>query len=96
MTEQVKTAKYPKRLWLAGPAPYVAQTTVIVPNTMRYLKFDAGSLVVKDAEEEAVVRKALGDRVYDETPGFTEQHPRTGWLTTSQKAYLAHVRAVER
>lgn len=90
------TAKYPKRLWLAGPAPYVPQATILIPASGKRLKFIDGSLIVHDAEEEAIVRTAMGNRVYDETPNFTEIHPRTGWLTTSQDAFRAHVHVAER
>jgi len=91
-----ESPKYPKRLWLAGPAPYVAQETIIAPRGNKRLRFEDGALLVHDAEEEAIVRKALGGRVFEETPGFTEMHPRSGWRTTSQDAFNAHVHVVER
>lgn len=88
--------KYPKRLYLAGPAPYVAQETIVMPNGFTQVKFKNGSALVKDAEQEAVVRKALPGKVYDETPGFSKVHPRSGWVTTSNDAYLAHTDVLER
>jgi hypothetical protein len=91
----VTKEKYPKRLWLAGPAPYVAQDTVFVPKSHKRLKFIDGSVVVHDAEEEAVIRTAMGNAVYEETPGFAEVHPKTGWPTTSNGAYIAHTKVVE-
>lgn len=92
---EANAPKYPKRLWLAGPAPYVPQDTIFVPNSFKRLKFIDGSLIVSDAEEEAVVRKAMGGAVYDETPGFAETHPKSKWPTLSQPAYIAHTKVVE-
>lgn len=93
-TEQAKS-KYPKRMWLAGPAPYVAQEAIAMPNGFTFLEFENGSLLVHDAEQEAVVRKAMKDRVYDETPGYSKVHKRSGWLTTSRDAFEAHTDILE-
>lgn len=94
-TSTPKEEKYPKRLWLAGPAPYVAQETILMADGIQRLEFYNGSLLVSSAEEEATVRKALGSGVYDEDLKTLEVHPRSGWGTLSQKAYNAHVRVVE-
>ena len=97
MTEsqtRTQSEKYPKRLWLAGPAPYVAQETIIV-DRVRTLKFDGGSLIVHSAEEEATVRKALPGKVFDEDLKKPQTYKRTGWSTLSQDAFNEHVNLVE-
>lgn len=91
---RTQSEKYPKRLWLAGPAPYVAQETIIV-DSLRTLKFEGGSVVVESAEEEATVRKALEGRVFDEDLKKPQTFKRTGWSTLSQDAFNAHVNIVE-
>lgn len=93
---QERAPKYPKRLWLAGPAPYVAQETILVPKSQERLVFYNGALVVHNAEQEAAVRKAMGNRVFDEDRKTPIDHPRSGWSTLSQEAFNAHVRVVER
>ena len=95
MTTTEQKPKYPKRLWLAGPAPYVPQETVVMPDGLTFLAFENGATIVTDAEQEAVVRKALGERVYDETPGYSKVHRRSGWLTTSRDAFEAHTDILE-
>jgi len=98
MPESEKQApKYPKRLWLAGPAPYVAQERILIPNSLKDIRFINGSTLVHDAEEEASVRKAIPEnQLFEETPKFSKVHPRSGWLTTSQDAFNAHVDLLER
>ena len=94
--QQERAPKYPKRLWLAGPAPYVAQETILIPKSNERLAFYNGALVIHNAEQEAAVRKAMGDRVFDEDRKTPIDHPRSGWSTLSQEAFNAHVRVVER
>ena len=94
MTDQKQNTKYPKRLWLAGPAPWIAQEAVIIGGSRRRVQFHNGSAVVKNAEEEATVRKALAGNVYDEDLTEAIDHPTSGWHTMSQKAFNAHVRVV--
>lgn len=95
MTESQAKDKYPKRLWLAGPAPYVAQETILMRDGITRLAFHDGSLVVHTAEQEATVRRAMGDRVFDEDSKKPITFRRTGWSTLSRDAYEAHTNLVE-
>lgn len=88
--------EYPKRLWVGGPRPYAPQETIVLNDRWQTVKFNDGVAEVANAEQEAIVRRALGLRgikVYDEDLAPDEESlyvPQSRWYTRSRKAEREH------
>lgn len=95
--KQTTTSEYPKRLWVAGPRPYAPQETIVINDKWKTVKFTDGVAEVANAEEEAIVRRALSMRrinVYEEDLPDKEESlyvPQSKWFTRSLKAQREHM-----
>lgn len=90
----VIVSDYPKRLWLKGPSPFVPQEQIRIAGSRTALRFENGVIEVRDTEQEAVVRRAMGAKLYDEDLP-DHMAPRIcktcGWITRSLSAYADHL-----
>jgi hypothetical protein len=87
---------YPIRVYLAGPAPYVPQDIITISSD-RMLRFANGVLEIKNEADERVVRKSMGNRIYDEDISPDDpplECPQTNWFCRSSKALTAHLKRI--
>lgn len=89
-----KQSAYPKTLWSATPGK---QTRVLIPNQKdrtqidRTLRFREGQVDVANAHEEAMVRKATRQQVWEQDLTTPKVDQQSGWVCYSSEAYINYL-----
>lgn len=87
---------YPKTLWSATPGK---RTRILIPdpkerrNILRSLRFREGHITVNDEHEEAIVRRVMQGKVWDQDLTEPKINQQSGWVCYSSEAYTTYVEA---
>lgn len=94
MANAEKKSEYPKTLWASSPT---VRTRILIPgpngkDIVNKLRFHEGHVTVSDANEEAVVRRVMRNRVWEQDLDEPEVDKRNAWVCYSSKAFIAYMR----
>ena len=86
-------ASYPKTLWLSTPEQ---SPRILIPDpktgaVTHKLRFHEGYVNVTNAHEEATVRRATGNRVYEQDLTEPKIDKGNGWACWSSEAWIAYI-----
>lgn len=86
-------ASYPKNLWISTPeqSPRILIPTQGTNTISHKLRFHEGYVTVSDTYEEEVVRRAMGNQVYEQDLKTPKVDEGNGWVCYSNAAWTAYL-----